>query len=115
MLRQFCLSLTVLLSTALIPLNAQALTAAEFMDVCRQSGRPCADVPVLQAYVGGALDLIAVLHEATDYMEPIYCKDPKLLFDVPAIIGFIEQHHVDNAEKNAMLLVVRFLEQYGGC
>ena len=56
-----------------------------------------------------------MLHEETDYIEPIYCKDPKLLFDVPAIIRFVENNSAGNEQKNAMLLVIRFLEKYGGC
>ena len=95
--------------------RAEALTVSGFMDLCKQSGRPCAEVPLLQAYVGGALDLIAVLHEETDYIQPVYCKDPRVLFDVAAIIGFIENRREGYEQRNAMLLVVRFLEEHGGC
>ena len=95
--------------------RAEALTVSGFMDLCKQSGRPCEEVPLLQAYVGGALDLIAVLHEETDYTQPVYCKDPRVLFDVAAIIGFIENRREGYEQRNAMLLVVRFLEEHGGC
>ena len=95
--------------------RAEALTVSGFMDLCKQSGRPCEEVPLLQAYVGGALDLIAVLHEETDYIQPVYCKDPRVLFDVAAIIGFIENRREGYEQRNAMLLVVRFLEEHGGC
>ena len=94
---------------------AAALTAAEFVAICEQVGRPCAEIPVLQAYVGGALDLVAALDEQTDYLRPIYCKSPELLFDVTAIIEFIANHSAEHAERNAMTLVIRFLEEFGGC
>ena len=97
------------------PERAEALRVGEFVAICEEAGRECEEIPILQAYVGGALDLVAMLHEETDYIEPIYCKDPKLLFDVPAIIRFVENNSAGNEEKNAMLLVIRFLEKYGGC
>ena len=97
------------------PQDAEALRVGEFMAICEQAGRECKDIPVLNAYIGGALDFVAMLHEETEYVEPIYCKDPKILFDVPAIIGFVEQHQTGNEDKNAMLLVIRYLETYGGC
>ena len=115
LLRRLLIVLGLALAAGLAVERAEALTVSGFMDMCRQSGRPREEVPILQAYVGGALDLIAVLHEQTDYIEPVYCKDPRVLFDVAAIIGFIEDHSEGNETSNAMLLVVRFLEQYGGC
>jgi len=105
----------LLLSALCYSQNAEALRVGEFVAICEQSGHECKDIPVLNAYVGGALDLVAMLHEETQYIEPIYCKDPKILFDVPAIIGYIEKHHDGNEDKNAMLLVIRYLETYGGC
>ena len=98
-----------------LPERAEALRVGEFMAICTQSGMACEDLPVLNAYVGGGLDLIAMLHEETDYIEPVYCKDPKALFDVRAIIRFIEEHHQGNEDKNAMLLMIKFLEVNGGC
>lgn len=95
--------------------RVEALTVGEFVTVCEQAGRPCADIPVLQAYVGGALDFVAVLHEQTDYVRPIYCRSPDELFDLPAIIAFIEDNRAGNANSNAMTLVVRFLEEFGQC
>ena len=99
----------------LCPNRAEALTAGQFMQICEQAGVECVDVPILNAYVGGALDLVAMLHEQTDYISPIYCKDTKLLFDVPAIIRYVEANAGSNQDDNAMLLVIRFLEEYGGC
>ena len=95
--------------------GAQALRVSQFMAICQEAGMPCKDVPILNAYIGGGLDLIAGLHEDTDYVRPIYCKDTKQLFDVAAIIGFIEKNHDGNEDKNTMLLLVKFLETYGDC
>ena len=101
--------------TLFYPGRAAALEVGEFTTICASAGVTCSEVPILRAYVGGALDLVAMLHEETDYVTPIYCKNPQLLFDVSAIIRFIEKHQVGNEHRNTMLLVIRFLEQYGGC
>ena len=114
-LRRWLIVSGLVLAGGLAAGRAEALKVSEFMEICRQSGRSCEEVPVLQAYVGGALDLIAVLHEQTDYIRPVYCKDPRILFDVPAIIGFMEDHREGHEQQNAMLLVVRFLEEHGDC
>ena len=106
---------TLLLLVICAPDRAEALRVEEFMAICTAAGRECAEVPILNAYVGGALDLVAMLHEETEYIEPIYCRDPELLFDVPAIIRYIEARRAGNEDKNAMLLVIRFLEEHGGC
>ncbi|MDJ0760357.1 MAG: hypothetical protein QNJ19_13225 [Woeseiaceae bacterium] len=94
---------------------ADALTTEGFLAICKQAERKCEDIPIIQAYVGGALDLVATLHEATDYVDTIYCKDPKVLFDVSAIIRFVEENQAGYEDENAMLLVIRFLETHGGC
>jgi len=108
---------TVTLSLLLLGLSpaAKALTVGEFLAICEQAERDCREVPVVNAYIGGGLDLIATLHEATDYMEPVYCKSPELLFDVPAIIQYISDNREGAEERNAMLMFVRFFEEYGGC
>lgn len=108
-------SVAISLLALSLPQSAAALRVAEFMAICNQSGVACEEVPILNAYVGGGLDLIAMLHEETDYIEPVYCKDPKALFDVSAIIRFIEDNQEGNESKNAMLMVVAFLEEHGGC
>ena len=100
---------------ALAPAPAVALTMAEFGAICRSAEVPCADHPALNAYVGGALDLIAALDEDTDYLQPLYCRDPREFFDVPAIIRFMEGHEASYRDRNAMLLVIRYLEEFGGC
>lgn len=99
----------------LLPLNAFALTVGQFSKICDAAPGECSDHPTLQAYVGGALDLIATLDEETEYLDTLYCKEPQGLFDVPAIIRFMQNHQEEYAKRNAMLLVVRYFEVNGGC
>lgn len=70
---------------------------------------------MINAYVGGALDLLAVLDEQTNHLAKIYCKRPKELFDVPSIIRFMETKSEQYAADNAMLVLVHYLEKHGGC
>ncbi|MEE9346321.1 MAG: hypothetical protein V3U88_12015, partial [Methylococcales bacterium] len=86
-----------LLATSLIALllslhapSTLALTMKQVSNICHSSPGECSDHPILRAYVGGALDLLATLDERTDYLGKVYCKKPKELFDVPAIIRFME-------------------------
>ena len=110
------LALLSLIALPMSPLqDAHALRVGEFLAICEQADRPCEEIPILNAYIGGGLDLIAGLHEDTDYVRPVYCKDTKLLFDVAAIIRYIEENKSGNENKNAMLMLVRFLEIYGDC
>ncbi len=95
--------------------QAGALTMPEFMAICGSIDGKCEDHPILQAYVGGALDLIAMLDEETEYLATVYCKSPKELFDVGSIIQFMERERVGHGKRNAMLLVIRYLEEQGGC
>ncbi len=95
--------------------SAFALTMEQFSNICASVPGECSDHPVLQAYVGGALDLLATLDEETTYLGKLYCKEPKALFDVPAIIRFMQAHREEYATRNAMLPVVRYFEENGGC
>ncbi len=92
-----------------------ALTMKQFSDICHTSPSECSDHPIIQAYVGGALDLLATLDEQTGYLGKVYCKETKSLFDVPAIIRFMEQRSEQYATDNAMLVLVRYFEEHGGC
>jgi len=94
---------------------AAALTMTDFITICESTDKTCDEHRILQAYVGGSLDLIAALDEETEYLDKVYCKEPKNLFDVSRIIKFMESHQVEYAQKNAMLLVIRYLEENGGC
>ena len=94
---------------------ASSLSMEQFTAICQSQKRACHTYPILQAYVGGALDLIAMLDEETDYLAKVYCKKPAELFDVPKIIRFMEEHQEAYATRNAMLLVIRYLEEKGGC
>ena len=40
--------------------NTSALTMADFLAICESTEKPCTEHPILQAYVGGSLDLIQV-------------------------------------------------------
>lgn len=110
--------LVTTLIAVLLPLHtpaAAALTMNQFSEICHSSPRECSDHPILQAYVGGALDLLATLDEQTDYLDKVYCKESKVLFDTPAIIRFMAQRSVEYATDNAMLVLVRYFEERGGC
>ena len=95
--------------------GAAALTMKQFSDACHASPGECSNHPVIRAYVGGALDLLATLDERTDYLEKLYCQKPKELFDMPAIIHFMMQQGEHYATDNAMLVLVRYFEEHGGC
>ncbi|ALS98354.1 hypothetical protein AT746_08865 [Lacimicrobium alkaliphilum] len=95
--------------------SAPALTVQQFSDICASAPGECSELPVIQAYVGGALDLLATLDEQTEYLETLYCKEPQKLFDVAAIVRFMQQQPEQFANSNAMLLLIRYFEQYGGC
>ncbi|GAA6138356.1 hypothetical protein NBRC116583_21030 [Arenicella sp. 4NH20-0111] len=92
-----------------------ALTAQEFHSICGSSNQPCNQNGILQAYIGGALDAIAVLDEQTDYLDSIYCKPPKQLFSVEKIIVYINENSHKHPDRNAMILLVDYLEKNGGC
>lgn len=113
---------TRFLSTALVTLiltlhmsYAAALTMRQVSDICHSSAGQCSDNPIIRAYVGGALDLLATLDERTNYLKKIVCKNPRKLFDVPAIIRYMEHHSKQYAKDNAMLVLVRYFEERGGC
>jgi hypothetical protein len=111
-------SLIALLVALLLQLyapSANALTMKQFSDICHSSPGSCTEHPLIQAYVGGALDLLATLDEKTDYLQELYCGEPKELFDVAAIIQFMLQHSEQYSSENAMLVVVRYFEERGGC
>ena len=95
--------------------SATALTMEQFSEICHSSPSECSDHPIIRSYVGGALDLLATLDEQTDYLEKMYCKEPRELFDVPAIIRFMELRSEQYATDNAMLVLVRYVEKHGGC
>lgn len=93
----------------------KAVTVAEFSGICDTAPGGCSEHPILLAYVGGALDLLATLDEETPYMDKLYCRKPGELFDVPAIISFMGSHSEGYETRNAMLLVIRYFEENGGC
>ena len=105
-----------LLITMTLSMRADALTIAEFAAICDSSPGSCEDIPMVQAYIGGALDLVAMVHEETAYLStPIYCREPREFFDVADIVRFFEAHRDEEPQRNAMLLLVRYLEERGSC
>ncbi len=113
-LRFLATSLITLLLSLHSP-RTLALTMKQVSDICHLSPGECSDHPIIRAYVGGALDLLATLDERTDYLGKVYCKKPKELFDVSAIIRFMELRSDQYATDNAMLVLVRYFEEYSGC
>ncbi len=107
--------LVVLSSFFLIGRPAWALTMNEFANICQSANMECSEHPLLNAYVGGALDLIAMLDEETDYLDKVYCAPTDELFDVPAIIRYMPKRKDEYGDRNAMLVVIRYLEENGGC
>jgi hypothetical protein len=111
-----------LLATSLITLllslyapSTLSLTMKQVSGICHSSSGECSDHPIIRAYVGGALDQLATLEERTNYLGKVYCKKPEKLFDVPAIIRFMELRSEQYATDNAMLVLVRYFEEHGGC
>ena len=109
------LTLVASLLFVLTPTKASALTVEQFQQICQSTPGECSGNGTLQAYVGGALDLLATLNDQTDYLNKLYCKQPTTLFDVSAIIRFMQAHSQAHDQQNAMLLMVRYFEQRGGC
>jgi hypothetical protein len=114
MMRRFLIAALVIVSPLQAP-SASALTMKQFADICQGAYEACSNNQALQAYVGGALDLLATLDERTDYLGKVYCKAPKELFDVPSIIRFMLERREEYATDNAMLVFVRYFEERGGC
>lgn len=99
----------------LISTNALSLTMTQFKEICLSSENACNEHQLLQAYVGGALDFIAAQDEETDYLQTKLCVDPSSIFDVNRIIDYMIQDHVGYLDKNAMLLLIQYLQENGGC
>lgn len=109
------LSLWVAAITALYSPTSHSLSNGDFNKICNASPVPCDEHPILQAYVGGALDLVATLDEKTDRLQPIYCKPTGELFDVSAMIWFMLETDRHNADDNAMVSLITYLKEKGGC
>ncbi len=77
--------LAISLITLLLSLHAPstlALTMKQVFDICHSSSGECSDHPIIRAYVGGALELLATLDERTNYLGKVNMK-PKELFNMP--------------------------------
>lgn len=95
--------------------KANALTVDQFSAICSASEQPCSKHPMLQAYVGGSLDMLASLTEQTGFLKPIYCREPKEIFAVDRIIDFMLDNADTDGDRNAMNLVIEYFELNGGC
>ena len=95
--------------------QANALTVQQYKDACASQEASCDQHPILNAYIGGALDLLASLQDETDYLSTLYCIQPAEIFDTKKISSFIENSDARHNHKNAMLLLVAYFEQHGGC
>lgn len=95
--------------------NALPLSIKDFATICDSTTVPCEELPVMQAYVGGALDLIATLDEKTDYLETIYCEDKSELLKTGPIIDYVMSHKDEMPNRNAMMLLIQYLVEEGGC
>lgn len=113
-LRNLTMSAVLIASSAMSG-PAAALTMNQFISICESADVACSQHPILNAYVGGALDLIAMLDEETGYLAEVYCRPLEELFDVPGIIRYMEEHQAEYADRNAMLVFIRYLEEHGGC
>ncbi len=99
----------------MFPVASGALTISDFQRACTSRPGPCEEHPVLQAYVGGALDMVAVLDEKTEYLGALYCRPTDELFDVAAMIRAMQSDTQAKPSDNAMLVLVRYLKDNGGC
>lgn len=104
-----------LILTSIVNNDVKALTVDEFRAICEISKQECTKHPILQAYVGGGLDLIATLDERTNYLDTPYCKSTKELFDVAKVINYILNTEQIKRTDNAMLSLVHYFEKNGGC
>ena len=105
----------VIFASSLSSSPATALTMNQFASICESVQADCSEHPLLTAYVGGALDLIAMLDQETEYLAKVYCEPTEELFDVPTIIRYMETQQTEYADKNAMLVLIRYFEERGGC
>ena len=66
---RFLVASLIALQFSLYAPSTLALTMKQVSVICHSSPVECSDHPIIQAYVGGALDLLATLDEHTDYLE----------------------------------------------
>ncbi len=107
--------LLMMLIASITPKTANSLTMSEFVSICEKMQTKCHENQFLQAYVGGALDLLAALDEETNYLAKIVCKDKRSLFNTDAIIRYMMENQKPYKNRNATLVIVRYMEENGGC
>lgn len=90
-----------------------ALTTKELLKVCSLKNQPCYTLPFANAYIGGALDLLGKLQENEQLNIQFSCTSPNKLFKVKRILDYIEENQHFYAYKNAMTLVIKYMEEEG--
>ena len=96
--------------------RAQALRTGEFLALCGDVLAACAEQPVVQLYLGGALDALALVNEtASARKQPLYCLPERQLFDMSRIVAHVVANRRKFEDKNAMTGVIDYLRAYGGC
>lgn len=97
--------------------NIWALTTQQLLDACAANNKPCHELPFANAYVGGALDLLGSLKDSGKLNMSFSCTSTAELFNVKRIFRYIEEQHSHSADKfadkNAMLLVIKYMEERG--
>lgn len=95
--------------------SAHSLTVQEVQSICSQQTTLCADNLVIQAYIGGGLDMLASLYEHEVLHGVRFCKSPQALFDVTNIINFLLTLEGGARAQNAMRQVTTYLQGESGC
>lgn len=110
-----CIQLLTLVLLLVSSQTGNTLTSAQFAKMCAHHPQPCDQHPIAQAYVGGALDLLATLQEQTPYLEKLYCAETQDVFVMADIIAFMQQYAEEHGDRNAMMALVMYFEKNGGC
>jgi hypothetical protein len=115
-MRYIHLPLSVAFSIFLVSNAANALSVSQFSQLCSQAKpQKCHEVPLVRAYVGGALDMVASLQESKALATDLVCRPPEDLFEVEQIITYMEKNASEDNKQNAMYLVINYIQKHGGC
>ncbi len=96
-------------------LQVQALTTWEFLQLCDDTAGACAEQPVVQLYLGGAMDALAVVNETALQKRPLYCLPERQLFDMHRIFAHIAENQQRFRQRNVMHAMLDYLRLHGGC
>ena len=113
MIKFLSIGLTAISFILLPQANVSALTLNQFQKICTSSPMPCDSNPMLQAYIGGSFDTLAVLNEQIGTTPRLYCIPGDELFDVNKTIQYLAS--AEGNEHNAMLMVLKYVRERGKC